>query len=184
MKKTIYLLLIVSLIGLVIFSCKKNDNHDHNDKQLIITGQLISYSKSKNDSESKSQIVETPDSLSCVDYSFDKGKNKLTLRHINAGFNSCPDSLYCKIELIGDTILIQEFEKNAHCFGMCMYDLDIEINGVEPKKYQIKFIEPYGSKQNKLEFEIDLTRVTNGTYCVTRKSFPWGINSLNEQIIE
>jgi hypothetical protein len=155
----------------MIISCYKKDD---SDKQLIITGQLISNSTCKNDLKSSSQIVETPDSFSCVDYSFDYKKNKLTLKHINAGFNCCHDSLYCIIELKGDTILIQEFEKIALCECNCLYDLDIDINGVESKKYQVKIIEPYVSEQNKLEFEIDLTKDSIGNYCVTRNQYPWG----------
>ena len=177
MKKIIYSLLTCSLIVLVILSCEKNDDYD---KQLIISGQLISNTTCKNDLKSRSQIVETPDSLSCVNYSFDKENNKLTIRHINAGFNCCPDSLYCKIELKGDTILIQEFEKVADCRCNCLYDLDFEISGVDLKKYQLKFIEPYVAEQDKLVFEIDLNSDQNGTYCVTRKLYPWGIDSLNE----
>jgi len=164
MKKTICSLLTVSLIGLLIFSCGKN-----NDTQLTITGQLISNSTCKNDLKSSSEIVETPDSLSCVDYSFDIEKNKLTIKHINATFNCCPDGLYCEIELKGDTILIQEFEYSAQCYCNCLYDLNIEVTGVEQRNYQVKFVEPYVSGQNKLEFEIDLVEVTDGSYCVTRK---------------
>jgi hypothetical protein len=55
----------------------------------------------------------------------------LTLKHVDAGFSCCPDSLYCNIGLKGDTILIQEFEKTAVCKCNCLYDLDIEINGVD-----------------------------------------------------
>jgi hypothetical protein len=177
MKKIIYSFLTASLIGLVIISCEKNDG---NDKQFIISGQLISNSTCKNDLKSSLQVVETSDSLSCVEFTFDNEKNKLTLKHINAGFNCCPDSLYCKIELKGDTILIQEFEKTAQCHCNCLYDLDINIHGVESKKYQIKFVEPYVSEQNKLIFEIDLTKESNGKNCVTRKLYPWGMDSLNE----
>ncbi|MBN2484471.1 MAG: hypothetical protein JXB34_00720 [Bacteroidales bacterium] len=177
MRKIIYSLLTVSLIGLLIISC---ENKDDNDKQLVITGQLISNSSCKNDLKSGYQVVETPDSLSCVEYSFDSEANKLILKHINAGFNCCPDSLYCKIELKGDTIEIQEFEKTPQCHCNCLYDLNIDINGVELKKYQIKFVEPYVSEQNKLVFEIDLTKDANGTYCVTRKQYPWGMDSLDE----
>jgi len=177
MKRAIYSFLTVSLIALVIFSCEKNND---NDMKQIVTGQLVGNSTCKKFLKSSSQIVVTPDTLSCVVYSFDKEKNKLTLKHINAGFNCCPDSLYCKIELKGDTILIQEFEKTAQCDCNCLYDLDIDINGVDLKKYQVKFVEPYAIGQNKIEFEIDLLKVTNGTYCVFRKLYPWGIHSLNE----
>jgi hypothetical protein len=177
MKPIFYSLLIVSLFGLTFICCEKNNP---NEKQLIIKGQLISNSTCKNDLKSGSQIVETSDSLSCVEYSFDNEKNKLTIKHINAGFNCCPDRIYCKIGLKGDTILIQEFEKSAQCNCNCLYDLNIEVNGVEMKKYLIKFIEPYAGEQNKLVFEINLNENSNGSYCVARKQYPWGINSMNE----
>lgn len=174
MKPIIYSLLIVSFLGLMI-SCEKNND---NNKQLIVTGQLISNSTCKNDLKSSSQIIETPDSLSCVEYSFDKETNKLTIKHINAGFNCCPDSLYCKAEQKGDTIQIQEFEKSTKCWCNCLYDLDIVIDGVNKKTYQIKFEEPYIADQKKLTFEINLSADSNGRYCVTRKQYPWGQNSL------
>jgi hypothetical protein len=177
MKPIIYSLFIISLFGLIIISCEKNND---NDKKLIITGQLISNSTCKNDLKSSSQVVATPDNLTCVEYSFDKEKSKLTIKHINSGFNCCPDSLYCKVKLKGDTIMIQEFEKSALCKCNCLYDLDIEVNSVEMKNYQIKFIEPYVGEQTKLIFDIDLTKDSNGTFCVTRNQYPWGMNSLNE----
>ena len=149
-------------------------------KQLTITGQLVNNSTCKDDLKSTSDIIKTPDSLSCVEYSFDKKKNQLSIKHINAGFNCCPDSLYCKVDLIGDIIQIQEFEKAAQCDCNCLYDLDIEINGVVLKNYQVKFIEPYLADQIKLIFKIDLTNDTSGSYCVTRKQYPWGMYSLNE----
>lgn len=175
MRKSMFILITVSVIGLVIFSCEKII-----DNQLIMTGQLIGNTDCKSGLLSGSEVDETPDSLSCVDYSFDVETNKLSLKHINAGFNCCPDSLYCTIRLVGDTILIQEFEKTAKCNCNCLYDLDIEINGVDVKKYQVKFIEPYASEQSKLEFEMDLTSATNGSFSVTRKLYPWGVISLNE----
>lgn len=175
MTKTIYSLLPVLLIGLMTTGCQRKD-----DKQLVITGELISNTACKNDLKSAFQIAGIPDSLSCVEYSFDNENNKLTIKHINAGFNCCPDRLYCKIELKGNTIIIQEFEKSANCDCLCLYDLDIEINGVYPKKYQLEFAEPYASEQNKLEFEIDLSKDTKGSFCVTRKHYPWGVNSVTE----
>jgi hypothetical protein len=100
----------------------------------------------------------------------------LTVKHINAGFNCCPDSLYCKVDLEGDTILIQELENSTLCHCNCLYDLVIEIKGIDLKKYHVKFIEPYVADQNKLLFEIDLTEDSTGSYCVTRQQYPWGIN--------
>jgi hypothetical protein len=176
MKKAVFSLLTVFCIAFMIFSCGKNDEIN---KELQMTGQLIGNSTCKNEFKSSDQISGTPDSLTCVEYSFDRDKNKLILKHVNAAFNCCPDSFYCKIELKGDTILIQEFETSALCKCNCLYDLDIEINGVEMKEYLIKFVEPYASEQSKLVFDIDLTTASQGSFCATRKQYPWGINSSN-----
>lgn len=175
MKPLIYSFLATVLFGLFIISCEKNNN----EKQLIITGQLISNSTCKSDLKSTNQHIETSDSLSCVEYLFDKENNKLTLTHINAGFNCCPDRLYCKVELIGDIIQIQEFEKTDACRCECLFDLDIEINGIDQKTYQIKFVEPYISDQNKIVFELDFNKNTSGSYCVTRTQYPWGVASFS-----
>lgn len=176
MKKVIYSLLVGSLIGLTIVSCEKKSN---DDKQGAISGRLIGNTTCKSYNRYFAP-VDDPDSISRVDYSFDNETYKLTLKHINAGFNCCTDSLYCKIELKGDTILVREFEKSAQCDCNCLYDLDIEIDGVDMKKYQVKFVEPYIREQTEIVFGIDLARVMEGSYSVIRKSYPWGVNSLLE----
>lgn len=181
MKKFFYSFFTALLIGLVIYSCEDNkDKGDGDANNMVITGQLVSNSPCKNKLFLKSDIEVLPDTISRVEYSFDNNTNKLIMKHINAGFNCCPDSLYSKIELKGDTILIQEFQKEAGCRCNCLYDLDIEINGVEKDKYQVKFVEPYGSKQNRIEFEIDLKNAANGSFSVIRKRYPWGIYSIEE----
>jgi hypothetical protein len=76
MKAVIYLILMTYIIGLIIFGCKDNT------EQLIISGQLIKHTSCKDNFKSASEV--TPDSLSCIDYSFD-GDNQLSIRHINAG---------------------------------------------------------------------------------------------------
>jgi hypothetical protein len=105
MKTVLYSTFITFTIGLFIFGCKENT------EQLIISGQLIKHTSCKDNFKSASEI--TPDSLSCIDYYFDQ--NKLSLKHINAGFNCCPERLWCNISLKNDTIIVQEFEKSALC---------------------------------------------------------------------
>jgi hypothetical protein len=124
-------------------------------------------------------MTAIPDSISVVEYTFNPVRNLLTLKHINAGFNCCPDSIYCTITVRGNTILIEEFEKAALCHCNCLYDLEIEINGVEAKKYDLKFIEPYIGDQEEIVFEIDLGKAMNGSYEVNRKQYPWGMSIIN-----
>ncbi len=168
MKIAFYVLLAAIISLFTIYSCEKNNNSN------ILSGKLINNTGCKN-SKSSNLISEIPDTLSCVNYSFDVNNNRLTIKHINAGFNCCPDSLYCEISENNDTIVIKEFEAFALCNCNCLYDLDIEINGVRLKKYQIKFVEPYSGAQEKLEFEINLNINASGSYCVTRNLYPWGM---------
>jgi hypothetical protein len=174
MKNVIYLILTTFIICPFIFSC---ENGTVDPQQLTVNGQIIKHTSCKD--FFKSATLITPDSLSCVDYSFETN-NKLILKHINAGFNCCPEKLWCEVSLVDDTIIIQEFERNALCDCDCLYDLDIEVTGVHKKKYLMKFVEPYIRDQEKLIFEIDLTNETEGFFCVARKRYPWGIYSMNQ----
>lgn len=170
MKKLFYLFGVFSLIVLITISCEK-ENEKVKNNQLVFSGQLINNSTCK---KKTSNETNTSDTLSCVEYTFDNINNKLVLKHINTGFNCCPDSLYVQTLLNGDTIIIQEYEANAPCNCNCLYDLEIELNGIEAKKYQIKFIEPYAIDQQEIIFNLDLKTNIEGEFCVTRKRYPWG----------
>jgi hypothetical protein len=122
-------------------------------------------------------IAEYPDSLSCVLYSYDPSEQVLTLQHINSAFNCCPGKLSCKFSLKGDTIIIEESEREAACDCNCLFDLNMEISGVESRSYHIKMVEPYVEPAECILFEIDLEEQTEDTYCVIRKMYPWGIFS-------
>lgn len=112
-------------------------------------------------------------SKSCVEYAFDQDNGILILRHLNAAFNCCPDSLWCTVVLKNDTIIIQEFEKNKGCKCDCLYDLDLEVEGMEPGKYQLKLIEPYVLNQNEICFKMDLLNLKQGFHCVDRTQYPY-----------
>jgi hypothetical protein len=139
-----------------------------------LSGKLTSHSGCKN-KKSATMESETADTLSCVNYSFDPSTNKLLMKHINAGFNCCPESLYCEITLKNDTIIVQEHETDGMCDCDCLFDLDIELINVEAEKYQVQFKEPYAMDQEELQFEMDLTKDANGSFCVIRKQYPWGV---------
>jgi hypothetical protein len=166
MKTTFYSLLIV-FITLLMFSCEKS-------QQLTLTGKYLSHSVCKRGLIPASTRLNTSDSLSCVEFSFDNLNNKLIIKHVNAGFNCCQDSIYCDISLDGDTIKIVESDQNPRCKCECLYDLDFEINGVTTKKYLIALIEPNVGDQDNINFEMDLAKDKEGSYCVTRKGYPWG----------
>jgi hypothetical protein len=172
MKIKIAFVLFVMLIIAFNYSCEKEDQTGTD-----FSGKLTTHStcKSFKTTNTESGI---PDTLSCVEFTFEGADNKLLIKHINAGFNCCPESLYCDIVLENDTIFIHEHEKDGMCDCLCLFDLNIEITGVEAKKYQVKFIEPYAIDQEKLDFEADLKNNPTASVCVTRKKYPWGVFNL------
>ncbi len=167
MRKILILILIYSLIVILTPSCEKGDNSSEN---IEFSGELVKHTKCK-DSEPISVREDTPDSLSCIKYIFDN--NKLILKHINAGFNCCPDSLYVNTFLNKDTIVIEEYETSKLCDCNCLYDLDIELTGIEAKKYHIKFVEPYVIDKEEIFFDIDLKNSVEDRFCMIRNHYPW-----------
>ena len=125
--------------------------------------------------------VKTSDNLiadsnqSCIIYTFNAENEKLSILHENAGFNCCPGEINCRISFSNDTIVVEELEEYPMCDCNCLFNLEIEINGVLPSKYYLKFIEPYAGDQLKLEFEIDLLNHPSAEYCVERNMYPWGL---------
>jgi hypothetical protein len=169
MKSLKYLLIIISVSVLFISGCENENN-----KKSAFTGTLVSASPCKSGSKSASEKLSTSDTLSCLNYLFDDSDNKLTIKHINAAFNCCPESIYCTVSLSYDTIIISEYEAMSQCNCDCLYDLDFVINGVESKEYNIKLNEPYSGEQAKISFKLDLVNDKNSSFCVKRKSYPWG----------
>ncbi len=172
MKTSVFVILILGLLSFTIYSC---DDTKENES-ITLRGELIDHSDCKL-LKSTFDDSETPDSLTCVNYSYDPSNNILSLQHINAGFNCCPESLYCSIKLVNDTILIQEFEKSSLCNCCCLFDLNIEIEGVDSKMYTIKFIEPYRNDEEELIFKVNFVQQNSGSFCLVRNSYPWDINS-------
>jgi len=166
--KSLYILLL-----LIIFV--SNSCNEVNTENADISGKLENYSECKNNLKS-TEAINVLSNMSCVEYSYNSSAESLKLKHVNAGFNCCPEKLYCSVTTKSDTIIIQEYEKSALCDCNCLYDLDIKITGVTPEKYVIKFIEPYAGHSKKIVFNVDFTAEQEGSFCVVRDNYPWGIN--------
>jgi hypothetical protein len=118
---------------------------------------------------------ETPPNLDCIAYTY-SGDSTLILKHVNAAFNCCPGGLFATFTFKDSLITIEEHESDALCDCVCLYDLDFEVRHLAPGMYVIKVIEPYvGDHEEQLEFRVDLTAPTSGTYCVERDTYPWNI---------
>jgi hypothetical protein len=164
--KIAYLLLAASLTGLVISGYEKDNQK--------LTASIIVNPKCKS-SDSVSSVKNISDTLSYVSFVYNKSDMTLAIKHINAGFNCCPGKLYCDVSVSGDTLIIKENESKVGCRCNCLYDIDIEVKGVEPKIYQVKFTEPYAGRGDKIIFRADLVNNPEGSFSVTRKQYPWAM---------
>lgn len=166
-NKVINTLFFLSLL-IGLYSCTK-DSGSQNSQGKLIHVSACKLNKSSN------QGNEIPDSLSCAQFNYAASSGTLTIKHINAGFNCCPDKIDCHIIVRNDSILISETESAAACNCNCLYDLDIQLTNLTSGSYTIHFIEPYAGDQPALTFGIDLATETEGEYCIIRKQYPWGI---------
>lgn len=165
MKKLKYLLYSLGLLSF-LSGCEIISSE-------VISGTLLSHSECKSGKKS----ADVADSISCVNYSYDAAQKVLQLTHVNAGFNCCPEKISCRFSVKGDTITITEQERSALCSCDCLFDLEMELSGVEAKCYRIVISEPYAEGMEPLDFEVDLASVPEGSFCVNRKSYPWGMSA-------
>ena len=112
-------------------------------------------------------------SQDCIQWRFD-GRRRLTLKHINAGFNCCP-----KFDAVtyveNDTIFIVEVETEGLCDCLCLFDLDYEIRGLEPGVSQVIVTQECLREDDEpLDFTMDLLTSPTGRHCVERTHYPWG----------
>lgn len=168
MKAILQLMLPCLAVLLGIYTCEK-------ERALtgLPSGELVN-STDCNDFKSTAEAEHISDTLCCIEFSYDAEDEKLQLKHINAGFNCCPEKIKGEISFENDSVIIKESEKDGLCDCLCLYDLDYTLSGISKKTYTICFIEPYAGDQEKLNVCIDLTKNTEGSYCLVRKNYPWG----------
>ncbi|MBN2275517.1 MAG: hypothetical protein JXR41_10440 [Bacteroidales bacterium] len=168
MKTIIKLILPCFAVLLGIYTC---------EKEGTLTGSpsgKLNSSTGCNIFKSTAEAEHMADTLCCMEYSYNAENDKLQLKHINAGFNCCPEEIKGEVSFVNDTVIIKESERDGLCDCLCLYDLNYTLTGIRKKTYTICFIEPYAGDQEKLNVSIDLTKNSGGLTCVVRKKYPWG----------
>jgi len=123
---------------------------------------------------------------SCLQYDYD-GTGTLSLTHLNAGFNCCPDYLTAVFSIVDNTITITEGENlnSGGCDCLCLFDLQFQIDNLPPGEYRVVVIEPYvDPDEQQIDFTIDLIAEPSGTFCVERTNYPWGMGAMSGYLIE
>jgi hypothetical protein len=115
-------------------------------------------------------------SQGCVQFTYDATSRKLTLVHVNAGFNCCPEEIKADVTVDNDTIRIVESQRGPNCRCDCLFDLHIVVENVPPRTFGVFVEEPLRNQQDvPIDFTIDLAKDTQGEHCVARNFYPWGM---------
>ncbi|MFA6128061.1 MAG: hypothetical protein WC699_12200 [Bacteroidales bacterium] len=163
--KTKYLLALFSLLA--VNSC---------DREGSVTPTINRLSGSVCKGNGLKAATDQSSDKDCIQYSWESG-DSLAIKHVNAAFNCCPEGFRADVKVEGDTIIITENENSALCDCNCLYDLTYKISGIDKKTWWIRVEEPYinGSDQEKILFRAELRKNADGEFCLTRKSYPWGL---------
>jgi hypothetical protein len=136
------------------------------------TALVISYGSCKTFTKS---VVDIPADQSCIEYEYDS-VSILTIQHLNAGFNCCPDSFSAYYQGASGFLFVREDEWLSNpCYCLCLFDFSYQITGLAPGTYRIVLDEPYvDAGMERLEFTVHLETAPSGTVCVHRDQYPWG----------
>jgi hypothetical protein len=164
MGSFIKLLILVPL--LVLFSCSRNN---HYQGEFFVTFSSDMTCHSGGDLKSDNPSPET----SCIKYTY-VGDSLLTLSHLNAGFNCCPENFAVDIEVKGDSLIVREEDVKQLCRCNCLYNLDILVHNLPADTYHVRIVEPYvQGDEARLVFDLHLKSETEGQFCVTRPEAWW-----------
>jgi len=171
MRKTTimsWISLLVIGLALLMAGCKRIEENGAG-----AVGRLLQYGGCKNWSAGGTLGGIHTQDQDCIEYRYDG--QKLELKHVNAGFNCCPEEITASIQIKGQTISICEREAAAGCYCQCLYDLDYVIEDLLPGEYVIQVEEPYLGKNEPLTFKVQLAPGgASGSHCVARSHYPWG----------
>jgi hypothetical protein len=110
---------------------------------------------------------------SCITWEYD-GNSRLTIRHVNAGLNCCPEGT-AEVTVSDGLITVDERGIDGVCDCYCLYDLDLLVVNLPPGEYGFFVYENIsGVPSGSFEFTVDLIASPTGMVCVDRPDYPWG----------
>ncbi len=163
---------------LALVTC--NDDGGTKPDQTKPTARLISQSDCKPSLTSQPGAAASECSQDCVEI-WSESEGVVRVRHIDAGFNCCIDSVVISVEIKGHVALVTETEvMQAGCHCLCLYDIEYEIRDLPSTVNKIEFVEPYADPDTWPDdeplccsFPTPLTDTVS--CCVMRCHYPWGI---------
>ncbi|MCX6224161.1 MAG: hypothetical protein NTV01_05345 [Bacteroidia bacterium] len=159
-------LIVVALVAGLSIACERQD---HNGASVSVTFSSDMICKANDPLKSSDPAPET----SCINFKFD-GDSLLTMMHYNAGFNCCPENFAVDIEVKGDSLIIREDDIKHGCKCNCLFNLDMKVHNLPAGTYHVRIVETYVHYSwPQLIFDLDLKKVPEGEFCVTRPEGWW-----------
>lgn len=164
--KKIKSLTVIVFIAVTWLSCERQ-NANLGDLSVTVSSDMVC--KGNTPLKSNDPVPEN----SCINYSYD-GDSLLTLTHLNAGFNCCPERFAVDIEVKDDSLIIREDNVKLGCKCNCLYNLEILVHNLPADTYHVRFVEPYANHtMPQLMFDLNLKKNRVGQFCVTRPENWW-----------
>ncbi len=163
--KKIFIIAGAAFIAGFLISCERNNSNG--ELSISVASDLVCKGAVP------LKTNDPPPEVSCINYSYD-GDSILSMKHLNAGFNCCPDNFTVDIEIKGDSLIIREDDVKHGCKCNCLYDIEITVRNLPADKYHVRIIESYYNYSwPRLMFELDLKKTRTGEVCVTRPEGWW-----------
>ena len=165
-----------ALIIVFILSCSENTNSDSetNDSitfDTIFSGKMLSFSDCKM-GKGKAEKLLINNKEECISYKYFPKTGVLYVKHINAGFNCCPNMEKIKYRRYYDSIIsIDETGAIGLCACNCLFDVEYEFRGISRTRYEIRTSGPLAKY---IRAKINLKLKLSDTVCVERDFYPWG----------
>ncbi|MBE0645741.1 MAG: hypothetical protein IH600_16800 [Bacteroidetes bacterium] len=161
----------VLMICLACIGCEQEES-DPIVTDPVIAGNLVSVEGCKS-GFTKSAADRN---IGCMKFQYDAASRKLTLTHVNAGFNCCPEEINAEVTVEKGVIRIVESERGPNCRCNCLFDLNILVENVPAGMFTVVVDEPLRNEKDiPIEFTIDLSKESEGEHCVPRNFYPWGV---------
>lgn len=180
------LTLVLATVTCSLFLVTCNDDSPVRSKQSGPTVRLISKTSCKSFDANSLGAAASACTQDCITFWTDSA-NTLHVKHINAAFNCCMESLTVTIQTKGEVALITESDnmESGGCRCICLYDAEYEISNLPAGVHKIEIAEPY-AKLDQWTEEQPLCcslgePVTDTTMCcVDRCHYPWGSTLIPE----
>jgi len=162
-----FIRIAISLLSIVLLmaiglSCGKGSTQSHGSAGFS----LLSYTDCKV-FIAKYNIPGIPEET-CLEYIYDD-TGTLYLKHINAVFNCCLDSISATMNKGDSVISIVETEHllNGGCHCICFYDLEYRLDDIAPGIYSVEISPAEEYSDAGRTFVIDISEPVIDTVCLS-----------------